>query len=90
MVTQILRARNILPAMAVGNEFAGTSRSPGNYSEALSVGAVDEDKVVAPFSSSQRFVRPHDPIVPDLVAPGVDVRLLEPGESLEPEPSTHG
>ena len=36
-VTQILRARGILPVFAVGNEGAGTSRSPGNYAEALSV-----------------------------------------------------
>lgn len=77
-VTQILRARNVLPAMAVGNEFAGTSRSPGNYPEALSVGAVDSNKVVAPFSSSQRFVRTSDPLVPDLVAPGVDVISAKP------------
>jgi subtilisin family serine protease len=77
-VTQILRARNVLPAMAVGNEFAGTSRSPGNYPEALSVGAVDKNKVVAPFSSSQRFVRTPEPLVPDLVAPGVDVISAKP------------
>lgn len=77
-VTQILRARNILPVIAVGNEFAGTSRSPGNYPESLSVGAVDKDKVVAPFSSSQRFVRTSDPLVPDLVAPGVDVISAKP------------
>jgi subtilisin len=77
-VTQILRARNVLPVMAVGNEFAGTSRSPGNYPEALSVGAVDEKKVVAPFSSSQRFVRTREPIVPDMVGPGVDVISAKP------------
>lgn len=72
-ITQILRARNVLPVIAVGNEFAGTSRSPGNYPESLSVGAVDKSKVVAPFSSSQRFVRTNEPLVPDLVGPGVDI-----------------
>ena len=39
VVTQILRDRNVLPVFAIGNEGAGSSRSPGNYPEALSVGA---------------------------------------------------
>jgi subtilisin len=78
-VTQILRQKGILPVFAVGNEFAGTSRSPGNYPEALSVGAMDRNKVVADFSSSQRFLRPLDPLVPDLVGPGVDVISAKPG-----------
>ena len=33
----------ILPVVAVGNEGANSSRSPGNYSEVLSVGACRED-----------------------------------------------
>lgn len=72
-ITRILRARGVLPAFAVGNEGPGTSRYPGNYAEALSVGAMDEAGNVADFSSSQRFKRKKDPLVPDLVAPGVDV-----------------
>ena len=78
-VTRILRARGVLPVFAVGNEGPGTSRSPGNYAEALSVGACDADDHVADFSSSQEFVRKTDPIVPDLVAPGVDVISSVPG-----------
>jgi subtilisin family serine protease len=35
--------------------------------------------MVADFSSSQRFVRPVDPLVPDLVAPGVEVLSCIPG-----------
>ena len=77
-VTQIIRAQNILPVFAVGNEGAGTSRSPGNYSEPLSVGAIDSNAVVADFSSSQRFLRTGDPLVPDLVGPGVDVISAKP------------
>jgi subtilisin family serine protease len=77
-LTAALRDHNILPVFAVGNEGPGTSRSPGNYSDALSVGAVDAADLVADFSSSQRFVRPEDPIVPDLVAPGVDVPSAVP------------
>jgi subtilisin family serine protease len=72
-LVQVIRARNIVPAFAVGNEFAGTSRSPGNYAEALSIGASAPNDTVADFSSSQRFSRKRDPLVPDLVAPGEDI-----------------
>jgi subtilisin family serine protease len=78
-LTQRLRAQNILPVFAVGNEGAGTSRYPGNYPEALSVGAYDRFGRVAPFSSSQRFERDMEPLVPDLVAPGVGVVSARPG-----------
>jgi subtilisin len=78
-LTQILRARNVLPVFAVGNEGAGTSRSPGNYVESLSVGAIDRAKTIAAFSSSQRFARSREPVVPDVVAPGVDVVSARPG-----------
>jgi subtilisin len=78
-LTQRLRAQGILPVFAVGNEGVGTSRYPGNYSEALSVGAHDRFGRVADFSSSQRFTRASDPVVPDLVAPGVGVISARPG-----------
>ena len=78
-ITRILRRKRVLPVFAVGNEYAGSSRSPGNYSEALSVGACDKKGRVADFSSSQRFDRRVDPIVPDLVAPGVDIVSAKPG-----------
>lgn len=78
-LTQVLRSRGILPVFAVGNEGPGTSRSPGNYSEALSVGAMNSNGKVANFSGSQRFARAADPVVPDLVAPGVDVESAKPG-----------
>lgn len=76
---QAIRNRGILPVMAVGNEGPGTSRSPGNYDIVLSVGAGDEADKVADFSSSQKFVRKADPIVPDVVAPGVGVLSALPG-----------
>jgi subtilisin family serine protease len=78
-LTRLLRERGILPVFAVGNEGPGQSRSPGNYAETLSVGAHDRDNEVAYFSSSQRFERKRDPIVPDLVAPGVAVPSAKPG-----------
>jgi subtilisin len=77
-LTQLLRARNILPVFAVGNEGPGTSRSPGNYPEALSVGAYDRQGRVAPFSSSQRLLQPTKLLVPDLLAPGVGIISAKP------------
>lgn len=76
---QAIRNRGILPVIAVGNEGPGTSRSPGNYDLVLSVGACDDQDVVADFSSSQKFIRPGDPLVPDVVAPGVDTLSALPG-----------
>ena len=78
-VTRILRRKGVLPVIAVGNEYAGSSRSPGNYREAVSVGALGPDDRVPEFSSSQRFDRNVDPVVPDLVAPGVGVVSAKPG-----------
>jgi len=78
-IVGILDRLGILPVIAIGNEGPGTSRSPGNYPTALSVGAVDSAGMVPNFSSSQTFSRADDPIVPDLVAPGVDVISAQPG-----------
>ncbi len=83
VLTQILRSRGVLPVFAVGNEGPGTSRSPGNYPEALSVGAIDRSRDVAFFSSSQRFARPNDPVVPDLLGPGVGVISARPGRGFQ-------
>lgn len=79
VLTGLLRQRGVLPIFAVGNEGPGTSRSPGNYHEVLSIGAHDRHDEVAWFSSSQTFDRTRDPIVPDLVAPGVEVVSAQPG-----------
>ncbi len=65
-----------LVVAAVGNEGAGTSRSPGNYADVLSVGAVDRNGSVAPFSGSQNV---NGRLVPDLVAPGVRIIGAMPG-----------
>jgi subtilisin len=78
-VIDALRNANVLPVIAVGNEFANSSRSPGNYANVLSVGATNAQDMVADFSSSQRFNRPDDALVPDIVAPGVDILSCVPG-----------
>jgi subtilisin len=79
VVIDALRSANVLPVIAVGNEYANSSRSPGNYANVLSIGAMDENDTVADFSSSQKFDRPADPLVPELVAPGVEVLSCVPG-----------
>jgi subtilisin family serine protease len=80
-VTRALRRNNCLPVIAIGNDFAGTTRSPGNYPEALSVGACDRRDRVPAFSSSGRFQNPpHDE--PNIVAPGVGVISAAPGGRL--------
>ena len=76
---KIVRSKGLLPVFAVGNEGPGTSRSPGNYPQALSVGAVDRKGLVSQDSSSQTFDRPDDPIVPDVVGPGVDIISADVG-----------
>src|SRR5205814_7481129 len=76
---QAAASAGVLPVFAIGNEGPGTSRSPGNYTETLSVGAVDRHMRVPAFSSSIHFNRDLDPDQPDLVAPGVGVISARPG-----------
>jgi subtilisin family serine protease len=82
-IVRILRERGLVPVIAVGNEGPGTSRSPGNYVEALSVGWSNEDGTVDPESSSQRFPREDEPGVPDMVAPGGEVISAAPGDEYQ-------
>ena len=77
-IVRILRANGILPIIASGNEGAGTSRSPGNYVESLSVGALNASRRIADFSSSQEFARTKDRLVPDLAGPGVGILSAKP------------
>ena len=72
--------KGVLPVFAVGNEGPGSSCSPANYPQALSVGAVDADGNVDPSSGSETFPRKVNPLVPDLVMPGVDIVSANAGE----------
>ncbi len=81
-IMALLRQRNILPVVAVGNEGAGTSRSPGNYPESLSVGATDDTDMIWFNSSSDKFKRKTDAIVPDVIGPGVGIWSSVPGNQL--------
>jgi subtilisin family serine protease len=73
-----LKMAGIAIAFAAGNygPYAGTSVSPANNSNAFSVGAVDEFKNIAYFSS--RGPSPCDgSIYPELVAPGINIRTSD-------------
>jgi subtilisin family serine protease len=86
-IMDILRARGVLPVAAVGNEGIGTSRSPGNYQTALSVGAHDRQPTVPRFSSSQSILSTGR-LAPDLVAPGVRILSAGRGSYLEMDGSS--
>jgi subtilisin family serine protease len=68
-----LRDADVICVASVGNEGPGTSRSPGNYRNVISVGAIDEQDRVADFSGSQAFDGTEPFSVPSLVAPGVNI-----------------
>jgi len=72
-----VRLVGILPVFAISNEGRNRTRSPGNYAEAVSVGAADrrdETHGVAGFSGGGTLVVDHHQYrVPDLVAPGKGV-----------------
>jgi subtilisin len=82
-ITKRLRQNGTLPVFAIGNEGPGFSRSPGNYSESVSVGAIDSNDHIASFSSSIKFSRPIEPYQPDCVAPGVNVISAKPSGGVQ-------
>lgn len=90
---RLIRQYDILPVVAVGNENHGNTSSPGNASNALSVGAVEKmprrQTDVAFFSSGASLVFPgENPEVvtkPDVVAPGVQIFSCIP-----PQPTRKG
>jgi len=84
-IMQTLRAQQLLPIIAIGNEGPQTSRSPGNYGTALSVGASDENDQVWPLSSSQHGGNTTGPLV---CAPGVGVLSAVPGGNFKTQSGT--
>lgn len=75
---QALRVAEIAVVFSAGNNGPNysTSMSPANYSESISVGAVDMNLAIAPFSSSGPSAC-GDAIYPKLVAPGVFVKTAD-------------
>lgn len=78
-VVEDLLGLGVLPVVATGNEGRDRTRSPGNYSPVLSVGACNRHGAVASFSGSGAYtVGHHTHRVPDLVAPGEGVTSAVP------------
>lgn len=81
---------------AIGNDGRGgpdLHGSPGNYPEALGIGASDAADVVADFSDWGISGPPAGPAgpaypVPDLCAPGVQVHAARPGGGFQPQSGT--
>jgi subtilisin family serine protease len=82
VILTLLRQRNILPVVAIGNEGPQTSRSPGNLPESLSVGAFDELDEIWLSSSSEQMAGPPARTAPVLIAPGVGLFSSVPGGGL--------
>lgn len=80
---QAWRDANIFPEFAAGNTDLfnpggpGSVVAPGNYPEAFTVGATDNDDNLADFSL--RGPSPYEEIKPDISAPGVGIRSAVPG-----------
>lgn len=69
-----LLAVGVLPVVAIGNEGRNRTRSPGNYIEVLAVGAASQNSRVGAISGGgTMFVNNQQYLVPDLVAPGIQV-----------------
>jgi subtilisin len=81
-ILTLLRQRQILPIVAVGNEGVQTSRTPGNLPESLSVGAVDETDQIWFNSSSQQMSETPKRYVPTLIGPGAGIWSSVPGSQL--------
>lgn len=79
-----LLALNIIPVVAVGNEGRHRTRSPGNYRDVVSVGAMTKQYRVASFSGNATISLNNQIYsVPDLVAPGDSVYSCIPGGEYE-------
>ncbi|WP_406093346.1 S8 family peptidase [Streptomyces sp. NBC_01013] len=86
-VNKLSADSGVLFAIAAGNEgdAAGTVGSPGSADSALTVGAVDDEDLLADFSS--RGPRVGDSAIkPDVTAPGVDITAAaSPGSVIDEE-----
>lgn len=71
-VNKLSAEKGMLFAIAAGNSGPESVGSPGSADAALTVGAVDDKDVLAPFSSTGPRVG-DGAIKPDVTAPGVDI-----------------
>lgn len=68
------RRDGALPIIAIGNEQKGVARWPGACRYALSVGYCRDNGTLSGNSGSTLLGRPVEPLVPMVVAPGVNLR----------------
>ncbi|MFJ4871567.1 S8 family peptidase [Streptomyces sp. NPDC088757] len=90
-IDRLSAGKGILFAVAAGNEGesgGSTVGSPGSADAALTVGAVDKDDRLAPFSSTGPRVG-DGAVKPDVTAPGVAITAAAaPGSVLDARPGT--
>ncbi|MFJ6573289.1 S8 family peptidase [Streptomyces sp. NPDC091292] len=90
-VDRLSAEKGVLFAVAAGNEGEygeSTVGSPGSADAALTVGAVDKDDKLAPFSSVGPRVG-DGAVKPDVTAPGVAITAAAaPGSEIDTRPST--
>ena len=85
--------QGVLVIAAAGNSGEGSSGSPGNVYDSLSVGASDSNEDIAGFSSGESITEdvwnsppsdwPEEFVVPDVSAPGAGVMSTVPGGNYE-------
>ncbi|SEO45605.1 Subtilase family protein [Methylobacterium sp. ap11] len=69
-VLNLLIQANVLPIVAIGNDGPGRFGYPGGFRNALGVGAVDHNGIIAPFSGSRTSPRTRKP---DIYGYGVGI-----------------
>ncbi|AOX02197.1 hypothetical protein BJP34_24615 [Moorena producens PAL-8-15-08-1] len=79
---QLFIDQGVLPIVAVGNDGAGRSRSPGYYPSVLSIGACSWTGEIPAFSGSAHLPGLQQCIKPDLVAPGVKIPFQKNGKQV--------
>ena len=79
VIQDMVVEQHIPVVAAIGNGGPGTSCSPGNYGQVISVGAVDTSGRIGRFSGNSG---PSRRIRPDLSAPGVDIVSAGKGDDM--------
>lgn len=93
------RSQGVITVASTGNSGDGTSGSPSNVFDSVSVGSTDAGENVPSFSSGETINKhnsweeppsdwPDEYVVPDVVAPGVSVQSAVPGGDYDTKSGT--